>query len=126
MLGEEQHKESRQTATPLQCSPFRYTLADSVAGGFKHNAVPALSVTKTSPSIHTLRFKLSAASQLDTLTSQRLANYMKLNPPDTWIMLSGGTVSPRNLGSDVYIFITALEGLGAANGLVFTSANIKL
>lgn len=51
---------------------------------------------------------------------------MKLNPPDTWIMLSDGTVSPRNLGSDVYIFITALEGLGAANGLVFTSANIKL
>ncbi|KAL1271269.1 hypothetical protein QQF64_030285 [Cirrhinus molitorella] len=37
----------------------------SVAGWFKHKVVPALSVSKTPPSIHTLPFKLSAAGHLE-------------------------------------------------------------
>lgn len=37
--------------------------------GFEHSVVPALSVSNTPPSIHTLRFKLSAAGQLGDLNT---------------------------------------------------------
>lgn len=46
----------------------------SVAGCFKHKVVPALSVSKTPPSIHTLRFKLSAAGHLEIWRHFSLSN----------------------------------------------------